>query len=319
MFTYYLGREQVDAYLHELVQRLAKCDPIPTVWCPLTDSGLALVRPMMDLVKAYAPQMIPLVSVLGIAVEKDGSLQFDQGDPTKDLPGKHVLLLDASVHSGRTMLRALQAIRGFGALGICTYALVLKKSGQIVPSLWGVMIDDRDRAYFQLDSVPNNRLTTHFNESHPYAYLRRLAEADDAKPPLVTGLASLDRATWGDRHYDMLESPDGKCTYLLETSGGTAGYLTIHFADHAVCIDEVALAQNEQGHGYGGVLMRFAETLARQNDCRGVRLNAIKDRVPWYEKLGYGSVPGRPCLHVEAEEYHPMEKLLLHHLPATDD
>jgi GNAT superfamily N-acetyltransferase len=230
-----------------------------------------------------------------------------------------VLLFDASVHSGGTMLKALRDIEKHGATGVCTYTLVLKRGSQFIPGLWGVMINDHDRAYFQMDMAPNNRLTTHLNEKHPYTHLRQLGEADVRKSPVVTEVASLDRHTWGDRYYDMRESGDGNCTYLLETSNAIVGYVTVHFADHVLYVDEVAVDVRHRKHGYGGVLMRFADTLTRQQDCWSVRLNAIRDRVEWYQGFGYKVLAGRNPVHVETEEYVPMEKRLVHHVPPMDD
>jgi GNAT superfamily N-acetyltransferase len=291
---------------------------MPTVWCPLTDSGLSLITPLKDIVRTYSPQIAPLVSVIGLTVE-EGKIRFDQGDPILDLPGKHVLLLDASVHSGGTMLAAIRELQKNGAAGICTYSLVVKRGSMFIPTLWGVMIDDFDRAYFQLEEAPNNRLTTHSNVKQPYAHIRQLSADDVKRPKIESGVKSLDRAMWADRHYDMLESNDGKCTFLMEVLDQIVGYLTIHFDSRVLYIEEIAVDTKKRKNGYGGVLMRFADTLSRQSNCWGVRLNAIKERVDWYKGFGYQVILGRDSLHVEDEEYVPMEKRLVHHKPPMDD
>lgn len=317
MITHHLGDEEVRAYLRDLVRRIRSCDPIPSIWCPLTDSGLTLLRPMIGILRKDAPELIPLIGVLGMAVENDGALRFAGGNPNMDLPGKHVLLLDASVHSGETMLKAQRKLWEHGAAGVCSYALVLKRGSRFIPSIWGVMIGDHDRAYFQMELAPNNRLTTHSNERHPFSHMRQLSAADIGAPPLLAGVASLDRATWGDRYYDMHESDGLKRTYLLEARPGIVGYLTVRFGD-CLHVDEVAVDREYRGQGYGGVLLRFADTLARHSDCRAVQLNAISDRVRWYESFGYEVLSGRKTIRVEAETYVPMERQLLHHLSPGD-
>lgn len=318
MITHFLGTEEVRAYLRELVGRLNACDPVPSVWCPITESGVELLRQLLTLVKEDSFGLAEKVKqVLSIYPgRRQGEFKFGGGKPGKDLKGQHVLLFDSAVHSGGTMARAAQVLRRYGAADVCTYALVLKRSSRFIPSLWGVMVNDEDRAYFLLDRTPNNRLTTHLSEKRPYLHLRRLAEEDMRLPPVKCGVASIDRVTWGDRWFDMAESEQNRCTYLLETAKGVIAYLTLRVdGQNRMVIDEVAVDKQQIGRGYGGVLMRFADTLARHCGCRKVRLNAIKEQKGWYVKFGYKIVPGRDSISLDGEEYLPMERVVLYHLP----
>jgi len=319
MNTYYLGNEEVESYVRELVGRLAKCNPRPSIWCPLTDSGRALLEVLTKIVKNEMPELIPGVTVIGIEVDSNGSPLFKPGD-IEQIAGKDIFIFDSAVHSGGTMLRTVQALRDHGAKDICSYALVLKQGSEFIPSLWGAMIDDYDRAYFQLAKTPNNRLTTHSNEQHPFSCLRKLEQRDVEGSMIISGVASMDRTTWGDRHFNMQSSGGKKCTYLLETTRGIAGYLTIEISREAFHVDEIAVDKSAQGRGYGGVLLRFAETLTRRHGCRCIQLHAISSRADWYKKFGFQAVPGfAPVRLDKLEEYVLMEKRLVHHVPPMDD
>jgi len=79
-------------------------------------------------------------------------------------------------------------------------------------------------------------------------------------------------------------------------------------------IDEVAVDQKHQGRKLSGTLIRFGETLARQSDCRMVRLYAVSTKVEYYKKFGYHVASEKP-IRLENEEYILMERALLHRLP----
>jgi hypoxanthine-guanine phosphoribosyltransferase/GNAT superfamily N-acetyltransferase len=317
MITYFLGAEEVDAYLGELVDRLKKCAPIPNVWCALTESGVNLLDALKDIVAKEAPEMVEKVQVVSAWVEEETkAVKFDSETAAEEIRGQYVLLFDGAVHTGSSMEKTYRALQTLGAAKVSTYSLVLKRSSRFIPSLWGVMVSDLDRAYFLLDKAPNNRLTTHLSEKHPYLHLRHLSDDDVKQPCIDCGVASMDRTTWGDRRFDMIESGQRRCTYVLETSDGIVGYLTVHSEDSVTfAIDEVAIAKCHQKAGYGGVLMRFADTFARHGDYLRVRLNAIKNMVEWYQRFGYNQVPGSSAIPLENEKYVPMERMVLHQIP----
>ncbi|MGB7748416.1 MAG: GNAT family N-acetyltransferase [Verrucomicrobiia bacterium] len=68
------------------------------------------------------------------------------------------------------------------------------------------------------------------------------------------------------------------------------GYLSLHFSDDkCLFITEIAVDE-KQKKGFGAILMRFADTLARQSNCLCVRLNAIENKITFYE--GFGALLG---------------------------
>ena len=180
------------------------------------------------------------------------------------------------------------------------------------------MIDDTDRAFFLLDTIPNNRLDTgKGGRAQPYVHMRVLKAEDLNLPAVQTGVIGLDRVTWGDRQFNMRTTP-GRTTYLLQSGREIVGYLTITLSDGGVFyIDEVAVDKNHQGQngkGYGPIMMRFADSLARHNDCRLVRLYAINDRIKFYEGHGYQVVQSVAPIPLDKNTYQLMERPILYHL-----
>jgi GNAT superfamily N-acetyltransferase len=121
----------------------------------------------------------------------------------------------------------------------------------------------------------------------------------------------MDRVTWGDRWFDMAAGEQDKICYLLVRRKSVLGYLTVHHtARKIMVVDEIAMGKKYRGKGYGGILIRFADTLARQSDSAAIQLHAIKEQVEFYKHYGYHPVPEEP-LHLGGEEYHLMRRPVL--------
>ena len=185
------------------------------------------------------------------------------------------------------------------------------------------MVNDTDRVYFLLAPLPNNRLQT--GSRPPFCgWIRKLDESDINRPALATTVPSLDRITWADRHFDAQASGE-RCSYLLESGRAIVGYLTISQSRRdGFHIDEVAVSPAHQGHGYGGILLRFADTLARHSGHGAIQLMAIEDKVPLYEKLGYRPLSDKPTIRLPnatgaSETYIPMSRPILYHVKTEMD
>jgi GNAT superfamily N-acetyltransferase len=318
MVTYFLGREEVSAYLRDFLNRLECLSAVPTLWCPLTRSGKALLDELLDLVAQQHPRLVETVSVVPIEIgDGDSQVRFAHGDPAKDIPSQNVLIFDGATHSGRMMATCVAEVLRHGAAGVCTYSLVLKRGSTFIPTFWGLAVDDVDRAFFLLDEIPNHRLDAGgpklpTKKKALNIHLRLLSEAHLKKPPVVCGLGSMDRVTWGDRHFDMQAGGQRRCSYVLQQGDEILGYLTLSHAEPgSLAIDEVAVDRKHQGKNLGAVLMRFADTMARQFDCQGVHLHAIKDKLDFYKGFGY-KVVGETPLRLDDEEYWPMEKPVIY-------
>ncbi len=321
MQTHYLGNEEVDAYLTDLARRLlALQGDRPEVWVPLGPSGRELAKRLLTL----EPQL-ETTSVLPAEYDRDNDkIAFEQGAAAA-INGKRVMVLDSSVHSGKTMGRVVHEVYSFAAAGVCSYTLVLKQSASFIPSFWAVTIGDYDRAYFLLDCLPNN----HFHDQvaaiqirqrpapiakkrSPYFHIRKLNESDLVRPLVVSETKSLDRIPWEDRYYEMKSHPE-RVTFVLETVEGIIGYLTIERRDGILTIEAVAVSKGHSGFGYGGALLRWGETIARQTNSKSLRLHAIKSELGFYEKFGYVRV-SEDELNLGDEIYCLMTKPVLHHL-----
>lgn len=312
MITNFVGEKEVIAYLRDFLQRLITLKPMPNLWCPVTPSGDKLLRRILELVKADHPNLVNNVSVLPIHLNRaTRNIAFSRGSPSKDIPGKSVLILDGAIHSGSTMARAVGKVVDFGAKEVCTYSLMLKCDSAFVPTMWGFMIDKTDRAFFLLDELPNNRLSAHHDAPPPPVHIQRLDAEHRKLGRVVCGVKSLDRVTWGDRWFDMAAGEQDRSCYLLLKKKAVLGYLTVHHgARRIMVVDEIALAKKHRGKGYGGILIRFADTLARQSDSAAIQLHAIKEQVEFYKHYGYHQVPEEP-LYLEGEEYQLMRRPVL--------
>jgi GNAT superfamily N-acetyltransferase len=125
---------------------------------------------------------------------------------------------------------------------------------------------------------------------------------------------SIDRITWSDRNFEMRVTDFETCTYVLKRVQTIVGFLTVKlFELGKLLVSEVVVDKTQQKRGYGGVLLRFADTIARQTNCRSVRLHAIENKREFYGKFGYELVPGVQPIPLDDEMYYLMEHALLYH------
>lgn len=314
MVTYFLGKEEVSAYLRDFLIRLELLDAVPTLWCPLTRSGNALLNELLDLVAEHHPKLIETVSVMPIEVsDQTREIRFTKGDAAKDIRGQNVLIFDGATHSGGTMAKCVGEVLKHGAASVCTYSLVLKRGSAFIPTMWGLAVDDVDRAFFLLDKIPNHRLDAGGPASPKKKkglniHIRLLCDEHLQKTLLVSGLASIDRVTWGDRYFEMKTGGQRHCTYVLERGDKILGLMSLtHRASACLFIDEIAIEREHQGKNIGPVLMRFADTMARQFDCQKIQLQAISTKINFYSGFGYKVIVESP-LKLDGEEYWLMEK-----------
>jgi len=317
MVTYFLSTEEVRAYLRDFLERLRRVDPLPTTWCPVTTSGRELFKQLLPLVKRHYPALAKRIVVVPVGIEEaTKAVVFStEGVPGEHIANKLVLLFDSSMHTGGTMSRILDETIKLGASNVTVYSLVIKRGSRLIPTIWGVIVDDTDRIYFLLDKIPNGRLDSGPDRKKDGSvrnihsvFIRCLCEEHLKHPLLTCGVKSLDRVTWGDRHFDMVAGEHKECTYVLETGSKIVGYMSVHFSDPTcLFVSEIGIHQDLQNKGYGAILMRFADTLARQSNCEWVRLNSIENMVSWYMGFDYKKTPGHDAIKLDDERYWPME------------
>lgn len=315
MTTTFLSDETIHAYLSDLVLRLDAMAHPPDVICSVTESGVELLTSLIGVIAQLQPKGLanPALASFGKG-ENDQIILHEFAE--SEIQGKCCLLIDSAVHTGRLMNRCRRKLLDLGAAEILSYALVTKRGSQHIATFWGLMIAEVDRALFSMRQIPNNRLASSDENSQQPVTLTLLDEDSLALSPVVTGVASMDRITWSDRLYDVKASAAEQFTrtYLMHKGAVAIGYLTVHMEPgrKSLVIDEVALDTAWHGKKLGGIFLRFACTLARHHDCKKVKLNAIANRVDFYEGYGFKKSPGRDPLTLDQETYHPMEKSILH-------
>ena len=313
MHTYLLGDESVSRYVRDFIDRLKEFEQVPSVWCPVTQSGDALLKAILVEVRAAWPELLESVAVVPIDVGDGNSIRLIGDNPAAAISGKSVLLLDGAIHSGRMMCACVEHIMLHSPAEVSSYGLVVKRGTVFIPTLWGLMINETDRAYFLLDKIPNNRLNAGKSYHQPPVVLQLLNEKHLTLPKITSHVESIDRLTWSDRHYQMQVTHFDTCTYMLERGKAVVGFLTVQAPQSdTLSVNEVVVDSGTRGKGYGGVLLRFADTLARQANCKSVKLHAIKNKVEFYGHFGYHLVPGAKPIFLDDEEYQLMEHKILY-------
>lgn len=311
MITHFLGQEEVQGYVRDLAERLqAFGDEVPLVWCPIGNSGDKVVRVLGNTLKSLNSGIADRVQIVDLVFDKSSrSIQVGKDSQATDLKGKRVLVIDSSVHTGSSMMAAFKFAQNQGAVNVTAYTLVLKRSASFVPHMFGLVVGDHDRVLFQLDKLPNNRL---FANRVPYGLFRRLTAEDAARNQcLDTGVASLDKISFGDLYYEC--AAKGYDVVIAEDGTSIAGFLKMQVhVGKRLFIDVIANDQRYRGKGLGGALMRFAETTGRASSCTHIDLWAIDEQVDFYAKLGYVVQSGEVIDAGEGEIYRKMSKPLVY-------
>ena len=297
MITHFLGREEVAAYSHDFAHRLSKQTEFPLLW---------IARSILRHFDAsrVAEIRIAAVSFLRATETVDWS-----GDATPDpscCQGP-VLIIDSAVHSGRSMLMIVKELSRLGFADIISYSLVLKRGSRIIPTFFGILIDDKDRTYFELDSLPNNRLI----EKPPFGILRRISDADVSLTIDHIG-APFVGLTIGDLFYE--QETRGFHIYVYEYAGRVIGFVSFRVEQTSLFIDGWGTSEAFKRRGVGSATLRWAETWARANRCEAIELWAFETAVPTYEHYGYAAVEERWWTLGADQRYKKMRRAILYNI-----
>ena len=326
MRTYLLSDDDVRRYLTDFVQRLTALSTsgyAPEVILCLGNSGDKLYDDLGKLAGGQAFWNDADRAFLGYDRKTSQIFERRKGervdiDPS-DFRGKHLILLDSAVHSGRSMADCVIALSRLGASDILTYSLVLKRNSQFIPNFFGLVINEHDRPYFQLDVLPNNRL-----RSTPlFGHLRALREGDlnDKTGWLNTGVPSIDRVTLSDLWY---QAKKGCQVFIYEVQGRIAGVVQFRCEDkggvRSLIIDLIAVHSDFRDQGFGSPMIRWACTYARASRCIFVDLDTHQDQRAKYEKFGFRATGAETCDLGNGEVYRPMRKKIIYaSSPLTDE
>lgn len=319
MNTIFLGHDEVDAYCKDIVNRLRQLPSgFPDVICPIGESGKRLLLAMSNQIQ----DLNNTVRIVPIFYDKQSckaSLK-SPSDATAVAEAKFALVLDSSVHSGKSMLAALRLVQANGSKSSIAYSLVIKQSSRFVPHYFGLVVGDHDRAIFMLNSIPNNRLFAG-NGYHPIGIFRRIepSDANREQQCIDTGVPSLDKISWGDLYYE--HRVNGYDVIVVEDGMHLAGFIKIKIKrGDTLFIDVIANDKNYRGKGIGGALMRYVENMGRSLKLSSVELWSIENQVSFYrDKCEFSVVEGEPIIDAGGgEQYTLMRRRLLYHFDLSD-
>ncbi len=304
MITHFLGDEEVAAYSRDFARRLvALGEDFPAKWFTLGESGEKIAAVIYEMLP---PDFQKKISATTVYVDrKTNRVRYANSIKGVRFGTASVLLIDAAVHSGQSMSRVVGSLWKFRAKSILTYTLMLKRSSKFIPTYFGVLVTDRDRVYFQLDEMPNNRLA----EKPPFGILKEVEQSDYKKEIIKVG-SPFDTVTIGDLLYD--KNTRDYFPYIYELNGKVAGFINFGKNKTVLFIDAWATAKQFQGKGIGGALLRWAETWGRSNKCDAIQLWAFKPAIKTYHHLGYNFIGDASMNLGDNQHYRLMGKKLLY-------
>jgi N-acetylglutamate synthase-like GNAT family acetyltransferase len=318
MHTYVLGDDDVRRFAKSLASRLEAMGPgAPKTWFTLGVSGDRMAVELGKLLLASArPATVHKLS----CIRPSNHVAFRGGEPAQgELAIDCALVIDGAVHSGGSFLASVNFLHSRGVKSIISYSLIVKRTSNFIPTYFGLLIGEHDRAYFQLDEIPNNRLSMSVVPAPPFGHMRAIS-ADDAKGPpryLKTGTPSIDGMSFADLWYDV--RAHGKKVYFYEVDGKIAGLVSFKIQQTGVMLlDTIARDLQFKRQDVGGIMWRWAETFARSSRCPSVELWAIENRVAWYQTLGFEEVPGEFLDLGPSEKYKKMRRRLLYNVKPED-
>lgn len=284
MRTYLFSDEDVRRYARDLATRLIDLgDDFPALWFPLGESGDKIAEVLYELVEPEARKQTISIEPIYYSRSDKAVLLRDGGRLSNYGQYRSVLVLDGAVHSGTSMLQAVQRITNNGAQEVLSYSFVVKRTSIFIPNYFGILVDEHDRPYFQLDVIPNNIL----QDEAPFGFLRRVC-AEDANrtvPFLKTGVSSIDRTSFGDLWY--ADQTEGSHVFVYECRDCIAGFVSFRIEETVMYIELIATDEKFRGKNIGGLLMRWAGTYARSCCCTGISLRSHVERISFYERYGF--------------------------------
>jgi hypothetical protein len=179
-------------------------------------------------------------------------------------------------HTANVMRHVADELTRRGANMILSYSLIVKKTSEFIPNYFGMLIDEHDRVFFQLDMYPNNRLRNKL----PLGCLRTLREDDVNRDPstLNVGVPSLDKLSFGDLWYST--KTQNANVYVYEVAGKIVAFVHFKYQNSGkLFLDAIACDKSVQGDHLGSLLMRWFESFARSSKCSTMELWAIDNRV----------------------------------------
>lgn len=290
---------------------------VPKQWFTL---GLSGDRFLNDILIPLLPDWIKdAVAVTRIRVDRNSGEVSDRNSHLNSakFENKSALIIDSAIHSGRSMGLLSDKLFDMGVSSVLSYSLVLKRTSEFIPSFFGLLIDEHDRAFFQLEKIPNNRLYSASSlrkTDAKFGSLRALREADVHRIPnsLKVDVASIDKISFADLWYST--KTQNTHVFVYEVKGEICGYTAFKHEHETLFIDTVAVAKNWHGAGIGASMMRWVESYARSSKCKKIELWAIDERVEFYRHLGFEPSTSDTMDLGGGEKYKKMSRRILYNV-----
>lgn len=268
---------------------------------------------LLQQLNVVAPELIAEITVCKADYErKTQSVIFEPaitGTPLDDNP---VFVIDSAIHTGTSMLTLIAELRGAGAKRIISYGLVLKGGSLFVPTYFGVVTDDKDRTYFELDEIPNNRL---HDDKTMSGCIRVLGETD-ANTQIHVG-PPFEGMCVADLLYDK-ETRSSK-VYGYEEADGLTGFISFRRNGSVLFIDGLGVIPSRRGQGISTALCRWAETWGRAARCIAVELWAFEEAIDVYDYYGFKMVSDEWRTLGLNRRFKLMRKPLLYNIKITEE
>ena len=311
MHTYLIGDDEVRRYGADFMKRLEGLGAsTPEIWFSLGVSGDKIAA---EFIRDHAGSPALPTQLIRVGYDrKNKTVGVRDGGPIPDdLTDKPILIIDAAIHSGASMRHLADELSRHKANCVLSYSLVVKKTSEFIPNYFGLVIEEHDRVYFQLDQYPNNRLKS----EAPFGNLRLLREEDVHRIPgtLTCGVPSIDKTSMADLWYST--RTQNALVYVYEICNEIVGF--VHFKHQnsgKLFLDLIACDRKVQDKKVGGLLMRWVETFARSSKCTAIELWSISDRVGWYEKHGYNLLGEAKLDLGGGEVYEKMSRRILYNV-----
>jgi len=268
---------------------------------------------VLEQLKLIAPDLVEKIQVSKADYEREGrSIVFEPSTSGLDFSNEAVLLIDSAIHTGSSMQALIASLKSAGAKRILSYGLVLKEGSLLIPTYFGVIIDDKDRTYFELDCIPNNRL--HDTKTMD-GVLRALTETD-ANTTIDVG-SPFEGLCVGDLLYDK-ETRSSKI-FGYEEGGKLTGFISFRKNGNSLFIDALGVVASRRKFGISSALCRWAETWGRSVECLAVELWGYEQALEVYDYFGYKPVNDEWRTLGLNHRFKLMRKPLLYNIKVTQE
>lgn len=295
----------IRSFIVNLIDRLSALEITkPIVFCPISGGGCEILNIITNVLKRNKSAVLIQQASVILADVTDSDVKFRCSDNlANDVKGHCVIILDLIVNTGVALKAVVAEINKYHPDTVITYIPFVRNNAILVPSVFESVIGEGDRIVLEGASKASTFLTS---KSNVGITLKRLTSDDLQINKCRCGVKSIDKISWADRFYDMVNSTDDRVTYLLIEKDSVVGYLTCHLhRSDCMMLDEIAVSLRSSGQGYGGVLMKWLNIFARSKDCVSIVLWSIENQIPFYEKAGYKLIPGEK-MNLDGETYFLM-------------